>query len=73
MGFVAPAAGQVDDVEHPVRLLQQSERLIEGVSVDELDGAAVQFNQDEGNLFLGHLQLPIVMLVELFAPNHGLI
>ena len=73
MGFVTSTTCKIYNIQNPMCLLKQSERFVKGVSVDQLDGTTVQFNQNERNLLLCHLEFSIVMLVELFPPNHGLV
>lgn len=65
--FVSPARLQVHNVEDPMRFLEQRQGLLKLFSIDQLHGGAVQFNQDQRDLFFRHFEFPVVVLVELVA------
>jgi hypothetical protein len=61
----AAAAGQVDHVQHAVCLLQQGERLLKLLSVDQLDRRLAKLNQNERDFFFSYFQFAVVVLAKL--------
>lgn len=63
---VSPAALKINGVHDPVGLLQEVERALELVLLDECVGALVQLCQNNWNFVFRHAELLVVVLVEKF-------